>query len=133
MKKLYTSAAINLYLHMGAHTGLELEWLDFVNSNDLRQSLTEALRLAKEHHIKSWIADNRLIRAVRPIDFEWMGEHIIPPLHQLGVRRMAVIESTDAVNRMGVNRFLQTVLPATAIELRYFQSVPEARLWACSA
>lgn len=130
MEKVYASSHLNIYLHSGAHNTLELEWLGFVNSAELQLSLLEALRLARRYAIKSWLADNRLIRAIRPKDFDWMGEHIIMPLDRLGVLRIAVVESLDAMNRMGVTMFLSSIIPDTRITTQYFSALGEARTWA---
>jgi hypothetical protein len=130
MEKVFSSPHINIYLHPGPNKALELEWLDFANSDELRSSLLEGLQLARQHGIKSWIADNRLLRAIRPKDFEWMGPAIIMPLNELGVRRIAIIESQDAINRFGVNAFMASVIPNTGITNKLFANSDDARAWA---
>ncbi|MGI4866530.1 MAG: hypothetical protein ACRYFZ_21585 [Janthinobacterium lividum] len=129
MKKLYASSHLNVYLHEGPPTTVELEWLDFANSDELRRNILEGLRLAQLHRAQSWLADNRLLRAIRPKDFEWMGPAIITPLNELGVKRIAVVESQDAINRMGVTAFLSSVVPDTNITTQYFTTAEEARAW----
>jgi hypothetical protein len=133
MEKVFSSPHINLYLHPGPHNTLELEWLDFVNSAELQAALLEALNQARRYGIKSWLADNRLIRAIRPKDFDWMGEHIIMPLDALGVQRLAVVESQDAMNRLGVSMFLSSIIPNTRIVSKYFDSLNAARDWSTQA
>lgn len=130
MKQLYSSPHLNVYLHEGSHNTVELQWLDFANSDELRRNILEGLRLAQLHRAKSWLADNRLLRAIRPKDFEWMGPAIITPLDELGLKRIAVVESQDAINRMGVTSFLAAVVPGTGITTRYFTTPEEARAWA---
>lgn len=133
MEKVFASPHINIYLHTGPHNTLELEWLGFANSDELRGSLLEGLRLAREHGIKSWLADNRLLRAIRPKDFEWMGPAIITPLNEMGLARIAIVESQDAINRFGVNAFMASVIPNTHITNQLFASCDEARAWANEA
>jgi hypothetical protein len=118
-----------VYLHEGSHNTVELQWLDFANSEELRRNILEGLRLAQQYRAKSWLADNRLLRAIRPKDFEWMGPAIITPLDELGVKRIAVVESQDAINRMGVTAFLSAVVPGTGITTHYFTTPEEARAW----
>jgi len=129
VKQLYASPHLNVYLHEGPHNTVELEWLDFANSDELRRNILEGLRLAQLHRAKCWLADNRLLRAIRPKDFEWMGPAIITPLDQLGVRRIAVVESQDAINRMGVTAFLAATVPGTGIATQYFATPEAARAW----
>ncbi|RZK98727.1 MAG: hypothetical protein EOO62_25975 [Hymenobacter sp.] len=130
MEKLFTTSHINIFLHAGSHKTIEIQWLDFVPSADLRTCLLEMLRLARQHQVKAWLADNRLIRAMRPVDLEWVGQAIMLPMSELGVRRLAVVESQDAINRMGVNAMLAAVLPNTQLTTSYFATLTEARTWA---
>ena len=47
MEKLFTTSHINIYLHGGPHKTIEIQWLDFVPSSDLRACLLEMLRLVR--------------------------------------------------------------------------------------
>lgn len=129
MKQVFSSPHLNVFLHGGPHATIELKWLDFANSEQLRENILRALDFAREHRVKAWLADNTLLRAIRPKDFEWMGPAIIQPLNELGVRRIAVVESQDAINRMGVNAFLSSTVPGTGITTRNFSAIEEARAW----
>lgn len=132
MKQVFSSSHLHVFIHPGPHATVELKWLDFANSEQLRENILRALDFAREFKVKAWLADNTLLRAIRPKDFEWMGPAIIAPLNQLGVRRIAVVESQDAINRMGVNAFLSATVPGTSILTRNFATVAEARAWAGS-
>ena len=133
MQTLYSTPYLIIYLHQTTHQTLELHWLNFVPSADLRACLLEMLRLARQHQVKAWLADNRLIRAMRPVDLEWVGQAIMLPMSELGVRRLAVVESQDAINRMGVNAMLTAVLPNTQLTTNYFATLAEARTWATAS
>jgi hypothetical protein len=56
VKQLSASPHLNVYLHEGPHTTVELEWLDFTNSEELRRNILEGLRLAQLHRAKCWLA-----------------------------------------------------------------------------
>jgi hypothetical protein len=92
-----------------------LKWLDFANSEQLRENILRGLDFAREYQVKAWLANNKLLRAIRPKDFEWLGPAIITPLSQPGVQRIAVIESQDAIKQMVVNDLLSDTVPATSI------------------
>lgn len=130
MKQVFASPHLQVFVYPGPHPTVELKWLDFANSEQLRENILEGLAAARAHHAKAWLADNTLLRAIRPKDFEWMGPAIIQPLDALGVRRIAVVESQDAINRMGVNAFLTATVPGTGISTRNFATIEEARAWA---
>jgi len=130
MELLFSNPYINIRLHRGAHPTLEIQWLDFVPSAEFRASMREMLHLAQRHQVKSWVVDNRLIRALRPTDLAWSGQEIIVPMSELGVRRLAGVESQDGMNRMGVTALLADVIPGTQMSSRFFANVEEARAWA---
>jgi hypothetical protein len=114
----------------GPHNVLEAEWLSFVGSSDLRQALLEALRLARLHHIKGWIADDRRLGAVRPKDLEWTLNEVVVPLGELGIVRFAHLESEEALNRLTIDAMYQRSMPDLPFEVRVFTLLPEARAWA---
>ncbi|UOR03750.1 hypothetical protein MUN82_12415 [Hymenobacter aerilatus] len=130
MKQVFSTPSVTIYLHEGLHHTIEVQWLDFVNSETLRSCLLEALRLVRQHRVRAWIADNRLLRAIRTKDFEWMDSHIMQPLDQLQVHRLAVIDSLDGMNQLGIKLFLSSIIPNTNIVTQTFTSAETARAWA---
>ncbi|MGI4834448.1 MAG: hypothetical protein ACRYFK_13410 [Janthinobacterium lividum] len=130
MEPLFSNSYINIYLHQGPPKTIEIQWLDFVPSTDFRASMRQMLHLAQLHRVSAWTADNRLIRALRTADLAWTGEEVLKPMAALGVRRLAVVESLDAMNRMGVTALFTDVIPGTQMSHRYFSTMEEARVWA---
>lgn len=133
MELLYSNPYINIRLHPGpAHKTIEIQWLDFVPSADFRASMREMLHLAHKNAVKSWVVDNRLLRAMRTADLAWSATEVLQPMSEMGVRRFAGVESLDGMNRMGVTALLADVMPGTQITSRFFPSIDEARAWATS-
>ncbi|RZJ93847.1 MAG: hypothetical protein EOO60_04345 [Hymenobacter sp.] len=131
MDLLYSNPYINIRLHPGPpHDTIEIQWLDFVPSADLRASLREMLHLAHKHAVKAWVVDNRLLRAMRTADLAWSATEIMQPMSDLGVRRFSGVESYDGMNRMGVTALLADVIPNTKMTQRFFSTIEEARAWA---
>ncbi|RZK14038.1 MAG: hypothetical protein EOO56_25775 [Hymenobacter sp.] len=130
MEKLFSNQYLTIFLHRTAHKTLELQWLDFVPSADFRRGIEELSSLAHQHQAKALIADNRLLRALRPVDLEWSGNLIFKGLSELGGRRFAVVESLDAMNRMGVTAMVASVIPNTKLTSQFFATIEEARAWA---
>ena len=120
MEKLFSTQYVNISLHRTTHNTIELHWLDFVPSADFRATMLELLRLARLHGVQAWVADNRLIRALRPVDLEWAGSDVIVPMGESGVRRLAIVESQDAINRMGVNSMLPPPFPTPSLPTTSF-------------
>jgi hypothetical protein len=130
MEELFSTPYITIRLHRGSHKTIEIQWLDFVPSTEFRASMRELLYLAKRHQVKAWVVDNRLTWAMRTADLAWGGQEVIPPMGELGVQRLAGVESQDGLNRMGVTALLADVLPGTNITSRFFSTLEEARAWA---
>jgi hypothetical protein len=130
MQTLYSTPYLHIYLHQTTHPTLELHWLDFVMSADFRNSLLELMRLARQYQAQALIADNRLLRALRQADLQWSGDLVFKGLSDLGGQRFAVVESLDAMNRMGITSLVTTVIPNTQLASQFFATIEQARAWA---
>jgi hypothetical protein len=130
MDTLYSTQYLNILLHKTTHNTIELQWLDFVPSADFRACMEELMRLAHQHQAKALIADNRLLRALRQADLEWSGNIVFKGFSDLGAERFAVVESLDAMNRMGITALVAKVIPNTRLINQGFLSIEEARAWA---
>lgn len=130
METLFSNQYLQIFLHRTSHKTLELQWLDFVPSADFRRGIEELSRQAHQHQAKALVADNRLLRALRPVDLEWGGNLIFKGLSELGGRRFAAVESLDAMNRMGVTAMVANVIPNTKLTSQFFATIEEARDWA---
>ena len=129
MPAIYRTSFLNLH-HDPAGATLETEWLGFVNSEQLRSSLTEALRLARQLRIKGWVANNLLLRTIRPADQDWINQVWFPEFAKLGVERMAVIISQDGLNRMGIDNIMQRATDHLPFDTQHFADAQGARHWA---
>ncbi|RZL14263.1 MAG: hypothetical protein EOO62_05935 [Hymenobacter sp.] len=118
--------------HDPAGATLETEWLDFANSEQLRTSLHEALRLGRQHRVKGWIGNNTLMRTIRPADQEWMNQTWFPEFAKLGVQRLAVVVAQDALNRMGIDAIMQRASAHAPFDTQYFADAKAARRWAAA-
>ena len=131
MTTIYRTSFVQLH-HDAAGATLETEWLGFANSEQLRSSLLEALRLARLHRVKGWVANNTLLRTIRPADQDWINQEWFPEFAKLGVRRLAIVESQDALNRMGISNIIQRATAHIPFDTQYFAEADQARRWAAS-
>ena len=109
---------------------METEWLGFAGSVGFREALNEALRLAWQHHVTGWVADDRRLGAVRPADLAWTHTHSLLPLAELGVLRFAQLEAEETLNRLTISSMYQGAVPGLSFEFRQFTVLAEARAWA---
>ncbi|WBA44140.1 STAS/SEC14 domain-containing protein [Hymenobacter canadensis] len=128
MEILFTTDCLRVQWHAATGT-LEMAWQCFASGDEFRQAVSTTLDLARQHGARNWLSDNRLMRAIRVADQEWYSTALHAPLLALGLRRMAVVESEDAMNRMAVNGLLRQHANTFTFELRQFATLEEARTW----
>jgi hypothetical protein len=131
MQLLVSNSYLNLYLHEGASRAIEAQWQGFVSSAVLRQATLDAVKLARQHRITGWIADDRLLGPVRPVDLRWIAQHVLPQLIGVGLKRFARIEAVDPLNKLLIGQAQETAEQQLPFELRTFSELRAARAWAC--
>jgi hypothetical protein len=131
MPLIYQTSFVQLH-HHPTGAALETEWLDFTNSEQLRAALTEALRLGRQHRVLGWVANNTLLRTIRPADQDWINQVWFPEFAKLGVKRLAIVESQDALNRMGIRSIMQRATAHAPFDTQYFADADQARRWVAS-
>lgn len=130
MRSLLSLPHLHVSLHEGSAPVLELQWLRYAPSVDFRSSILQAIQFSQQHHVKGWVADDRLQGAIRPRDLEWAEQEVLLPLDKLGLLRFAQLESQDVLNRRTVDTLLTRALPIWHFELRRFDDLAQARTWA---
>jgi len=126
----FTTPYCEVYLHTGPAAALEMRWLSYVPGAEFRASVGQALALARQQPLAGWIADDRLLGAVRPRDLDWVLQEVLPAIEAAGVRRFALLESRDVINRRTIAGMYEQALPARRFEVRQFADASLARAWA---
>ena len=129
MPIIYQTSYLTLH-HDPVGATIETEWQGFVNSEQLRTALLETLRLAQQHRIKGYVANNTLLRTIRPTDQDWINETWFPEFAKLGVQRMAIVVSQDGLNRMGIDNIMQRATAHVPFDTQHFADATAARQWA---
>jgi len=133
MSPAFTTPYCEVYLHTGPATTLEMRWLSYVPSVEFRACVGQALALARVQPLAGWVADDRLLGAVRPRDLAWVMQEVLPAIEAAGVRRFALLESHDAINRRTIAGMYKQALPARHFEVQQFADASLARAWATGA
>lgn len=131
MTPALTFPYLNVHLHHGGRwPALETEWLSFATSVEFRSSVEQSLELGRNSQVKGWIADDRLLGAVRPRDLDWTYADVLLALSNMGLQRFALLESKDALNRLTIATMYQRAYSNLAFEIRLFDDIALARAWA---
>ncbi|HEX8505788.1 MAG TPA: hypothetical protein VF630_10500 [Hymenobacter sp.] len=131
MQLLASYPYLHLYLHEGVSRAIEAQWKGFVSSALLREATLECVQRAREHRISGWVADDRLLGPVRPVDLEWIAQEVLPQLVAVGLKRFARIEAADPLNQLLIGRAQAIAEQQLPFELQSFTDLQEARAWAC--
>jgi hypothetical protein len=132
VQTLFTTPYLQIH-HDGFAHALELEWLDFATSEELRQGLNTGLELAAEYHARAWIGNLKHMRVIRPHDQDWINTDWFPRFSQLDILHMAVVESEDVLNQLGVSHVMHTATGLAPLSTAYFSTVESARHWVRTA
>lgn len=130
MRTLRALPYLNIFLHEGPAPVLELQWICYAASADLRAALSQAVQLSRQHQVEGWVCDDRQQGAVRPRDVEWAEHDILLPLDQAGLKRFAQLESENALNRLTIDVAYTRTMPSLHFEVRRFEDLAQARTWA---
>jgi SpoIIAA-like len=112
---------------------ITLTWTGFAPSPVFRSILEDALLNVRLHKLSFWLADLRGMNAILRQDEQWSSNDWFPRLANSGLRRMAILMSSDYFNQMSVERIMTNASPALPFEVRYFEDPEAARTWLLSA
>ena len=128
--RVFSSSYLHIH-HVPQLHSLELEWRGRVQGDELRVGTLKGLQFAQQHQIRAWIANMTDMLVISPEDQAWLKAEWLPQLHLLGIEFLAIVISTDALNRMSVHNIMCESEQAgqAPLETVYFSSVQDARDW----
>lgn len=124
---------VSFYLHNINCRSLEAVWSDYADSAFFRETVQQAVAFVQQYQVTAWIADDRRLGPMAPEDLAWVATDILPVLAASGLRRLALIESDDWLNRTLINEAYAFPVAGLPLELRYFADAASARAWACGS
>jgi len=130
MRTLLSLPYLTLYLHEDPTPVLELSWRSYVSSADFRAAALQALAFSLQYRAHAWLADDRLLGAVRPSDTQWAEQAILAPLSQAGLRRFALLDSPAALNALIIGDMYKRAEASARFEICHFTDLAAARAWA---
>lgn len=125
---LYQEPFVRMYFYKENRV-FEIEWLDFVGSENFKTTLNTALRLSSQHGAQHWLANNRLMRTLRVADQQWTSDVWFKDFSKSGCQKLAIVESEDAMNRMSISNIMNRAGKHNQMETRYFQHRTQAWQW----
>ena len=81
------------------------------------------------HQLERWLADLRGMNAILRQDEQWTVNEWFPTLAKTGLKRMAILMSSDYFNQMSVDRIMQAATPEMPFAVAYFDDAEGALAW----
>lgn len=69
------------------------------------------------------------MEAILHDDEQWTINQWFPKMYHTGLKRMAIITSTDFLNSMSVDRIMQSADDERTFDVAYFDNEVDARKW----
>ncbi len=108
---------------------ITLRWTDYSPSKEYREALDLACTAVKERGVRLWLADLRRMGAILQDDEKWTVSDWFPRMAKAGLKRMAILTSTDYFNQMSVDRIMEDSAPVIGFDVAYFDDEHQARKW----
>ena len=106
-----------------------LRWAGYAPSIVYRSILDDARMNVGLHQLERWLADLRGMNAILRQDEQWTVNDWFPTLAKTGLKRMAILMSSDYFNQMSVDRIMQAATPEMPFAVAYFDDEEGARAW----
>lgn len=128
--RVFTTSYLNIH-HEPEHCSLELEWRTYTRSEELRIGFRTGIHLAQQHRVRAWIANMTSMQTIWSEDQEWIKVEWLPRLRPLGIEFLAIVISTNALNRQAVHDIMVAGKKDGHVlaETMYFSSAQDAREW----
>ncbi len=105
-----------------------MRWKTITTSNELHSGLEKGLQLIKEKNLNLWFADVQKLGAISEDDQLWSNEEWFPRAIAGGIKRMAIIVSSDIFNQMTGEEIMSNV-PQIGFTSQFFKDETSALNW----
>ena len=120
------------YVHLSADTSeglLMVRWKNYVPSGTYRATLDIAVQWTRDHHLHSFLTDQRRRGPILREDELWIVNDWVPRMVAAGLLRAGIVQSPDFFNYTAVERVMKTVLPTMPHPIMNFQTMEDALEW----
>ncbi|MEJ8804360.1 STAS/SEC14 domain-containing protein [Pontibacter sp. H249] len=129
MKKLYyESAELRLSVDKEKRIGMA-EWRGFLSSEEFRNNGLRCLHLIQAEGLVRWLADQRVMRAIRQQDLNWVVTELVPLMLASPLRRMAIVVSVDIFNNMAMEQLFKRAGNLGDLIIKEFDNEDAALQW----
>lgn len=117
-------------VHVGRPTRLVvLEWFAYANPEQFRQTLEDALVIARDLGCERWVGHNQRLKVIAPVSQRFLTDDWWPRFATLPLRRLGIVVSEDDFGRISLARVIERATPLSPFDIRYFPTFDAALVW----
>ena len=115
---------VNPGLHL-----VRLTWKAPVPGQRYRAVLLRLMAAVERHRLSNWLSDGRRMGPILYADQAWTMEELVPKLVAVGMERIAIVSSEDALNQIAVDRMVSATPADVPYTIAFFEDPSIAQLW----
>ena len=107
---------------------VRLTWKGNATGENYRGPALAVLKAVTDFGLKYFLSDARAMGPILYADRSWSEKEVIPKLIEAGLKRIAIVSSTDGLNVIAVDNMVNTIPMGTAT-VAFFDDPAMAQLW----
>jgi hypothetical protein len=111
------------------HRLVHVVWKGNTAGEAYREASRQVLKVIEVFGLKYFLSDARNMGPILFADREWSEREIIPRFVEAGLRRVAVVSSTDVLNMIAVDNMVASVPSEAPCQFAFFAEPAPALQW----
>ncbi|MBK8498812.1 MAG: hypothetical protein IPL52_08345 [Flavobacteriales bacterium] len=108
---------------------VRLIWTGNATGEAYREPSMQVLNAVKEFGLKYFLSDARQMGPILYVDRAWSEKEIIPHFVEAGLKRIAIVSSSDGLNVIAVDKMVNTIPSPSPLSVAFFNDPSMAQLW----
>lgn len=107
---------------------VRLTWKGNAAGGSYRGPSLAVLQAVQDLGLKYFLSDARAMGPILFADRSWSEKEVIPKLIEAGLKRIAIVSSSDGINMIAVDNMVNTIPMGTA-KVAFFDDLSRAQRW----
>lgn len=108
---------------------VRLTWKRPIFGEAYRSVLMKVLDVVREQGTNMWLSDGRNAGPILQNDQVWTMKEFTPAVMAAGLERIAIVNSSDVLNMMAVDRMVNATPAEAPYDIAFFEDPSIAQLW----
>ncbi|MEO8067753.1 MAG: hypothetical protein ABI599_08690 [Flavobacteriales bacterium] len=108
---------------------VSLIWKGHAAGEQYRAPSIGVLKAVQDHGMEYFLSDARRMGLILYDDRAWSEREIIPKLIEAGLKRIAIVSSSDGLNLIAVDNMVNTIPTEAPLSVAFFDDPSAAQTW----